>query len=72
MQQVAGGDTGGGGESDNASASVDGGTDARADYEAALAELDARIAELEGQIAEAAKTVEGAERLRAEMDELRR
>lgn len=42
------------------------------DYEAALAERDARIAELEGEIAEAAKTAEGAERLRAEMDELRR
>ena len=45
---------------------------ARADYEAALKERDARIAELEGEIAEAAKTAEGAERLRAEMDELRR
>ena len=45
---------------------------ARADYEAALAERDARIAELEGEIAEAAKTAEGAEKLRAEMDELRR
>ncbi len=46
--------------------------DAGADYEALLAERDARIAELEGEIAEAAKTAEGAERLRAEMDELRR
>lgn len=45
---------------------------ARADYEAALAERDARIAELEGEIAEAAKTAEGAEALRKEMDELRR
>lgn len=45
---------------------------ARADYEAALAERDARIAALESEIAEAAKTAEGAERLRAEMDELRR
>ena len=36
------------------------------------AERDARIAELEGEIAEAAKTAEGAERLRTEMDELRR
>lgn len=44
---------------------------AHKDYEAALAERDARIAELEGEIAEAAKTAEGAERLRAEMDELR-
>ena len=45
---------------------------ARADYEAALAERDERIVALEGEIAEAAKTVEGAEKLRAEMDELRR
>ena len=40
------------------------------DYEAALKERDARIAELEGEIAEAAKTAEGAEALRKEMDEL--
>lgn len=45
---------------------------AREDYEAALKERDARIAELEGEIAEAAKTAEGAEALRKEMDELRR
>lgn len=45
---------------------------ARADYEAALKERDARIAELEGEIAEVAKTAEGAEALRKEMDELRR
>ncbi|WP_273396578.1 hypothetical protein [Thermophilibacter mediterraneus] len=45
---------------------------ARVDYEAALKERDARIAELEGEIAEAAKTAEGAEALRKEMDELRR
>ncbi|MBM6682340.1 hypothetical protein [Collinsella intestinalis] len=45
---------------------------ARADYEAALRERDDKIAELEGEIAEAAKTAEGAEKLRAEMDELRR
>ena len=50
----------------------DGAAKAREDYEAALKERDARIAELEGEIAEAAKTAEGAERLRAEMDELRR
>ncbi len=43
-----------------------------ADYEAALKERDERIAALEGEIAEAAKTAEGAEKLRAEMDELRR
>ena len=42
------------------------------DYEAALKERDERIAELEGEIAEAAKTAEGAEALRKEMDELRR
>ena len=45
---------------------------ARTDYEAALRERDERIAALEGEIAEAAKTAESAERLRAEMDELRR
>lgn len=50
----------------------DGAAKARADYETALAERDARIAELEGEIAEAAKTAEGAEALRKEMDELRR
>ena len=63
--QVAGGAAGG---------VPSGGSAAKAceDYEAALAERDARIAELEGEIAEAAKTAEGAEALRAEMDELRR
>lgn len=45
---------------------------ALAGYEAALRERDERIAALEGEIAEAAKTAESAERLRAEMDELRR
>lgn len=50
----------------------DGVSQAHADYEAALKERDARIAELEGEIAEAAKTAEGAEALRKEMDELRR
>ena len=44
----------------------------RADYEAALKERDARIAGLEGEIVEAVKAAEGAEKLRAEMDELRR
>lgn len=58
--------------------STTGGDDAAAleqahkDYEAALAERDERIAELEGEIAEAAKTAEGVEALRKEMDELRR
>ena len=50
----------------------DGVSQARADYEAALAERDARIAELEGEIVEAARIAEGAEALRKEMDELRR
>lgn len=62
-------------EPQGAGAAVDGGdalARARADYEAALAERDERIAALEGEIAEAAKTAEAAERLRAEMDELRR
>ena len=48
------------------------GDKARADYEAALKQRDERTAALEGEIAEAAKTAEAAERLRAEMDELRR
>ena len=56
----------------SAAAGGDAAAQARADYEAALAERDARIAELEGEIAEAAKTAEGAEDLRKEMDELRR
>ena len=56
----------------SAEATGDAAAQARADYEAALAERDARIAALEGEIAEAAKTAEGAEKLRAEMDELRR
>lgn len=60
--QVAGGAVAGGAGTD----------EARGDYEKALAERDAKIKELEGEIAEAAKTAEGAERLRAEMDELRR
>jgi hypothetical protein len=62
-------------EPQGAGAAVDGGdalARARADYEAALTERDERIAALEGEIAEAAKTAEAAERLRAEMDELRR
>lgn len=45
---------------------------ARSDYEAALKERDAKIAVLEGEIAEAAKTADAAEKLRTEMDELRR
>lgn len=47
-------------------------TQAREDYEEALRERDKRIAALEGEIAEAAKTAESAEKLRSEMDELRR
>lgn len=42
------------------------------EYEAALSERDRRIEELQGEIAGAAKTTESAEKLRAEMDELRR
>ena len=70
-QQLAVGDSGGDGST---GASDDGvaAASAQADYEAALAERDARIAELEGEIAEASKTAEGTEKLRAEMDELRR
>ena len=61
------------GDDGAATPKADGGAaKARADYEAALKERDARIAELEGEIAEAAKTAEGAEALRKEMDELRR
>ncbi|WP_417134900.1 hypothetical protein [Rubneribacter badeniensis] len=45
---------------------------ARMDYEAALKERDTKIAELEGQIAEAAKSAESAEKLHAEMAELKR
>ncbi|HIU05675.1 MAG TPA: hypothetical protein IAD14_09480 [Candidatus Coprousia avicola] len=45
---------------------------ARADYEAALRERDDKSAALEGEIVEAAKTAESADKLRAEMDELRR
>ena len=57
--------------SDGATPKVDDGiAKAREDYEAALKERDERIAALEGEIAEAAKTAEGAEKLRAEMDEL--
>ena len=73
QQQAAQAQVTGGSDSDKGdNATAPGGTDARADYETALAERDARIVELEGQIAEAAKTAESAERLRAEMDELRR
>ena len=51
---------------------ADAGADGGADYAALLAERDAKIAALEADIAEAAKTAEAAEKLRAEMDELRR
>lgn len=56
----------------SAAAGGDAVAQAREDYEAALKERDERIAALEGEIAEAAKTAEGAEALREEMDELRR
>lgn len=45
---------------------------AQANYETALKERDERIAALEGEIAEAAKTAESAEKVCAEIDELRR
>ena len=64
--QVAADRGGSGGEGGDALAR------ARAEYEAALKERDERIAALEGEIAEAARTAESAERMRAEMDELRR
>ena len=51
---------------------VDDANKAREEFGAAHADRDARIAELEGQIAGTAKTAESAEKLRAEMDELRR
>ena len=72
--QVSGeGAAGSGAGGEKAAAAADEGiARARADYEAALRERDERIAALEGEIAEAAKTAESAERLRAEMDELRR
>lgn len=58
--------TGGEGESSA------GGDGAGADYARLLAERDEKIKALEADIAEAAKTAESAERLRAEMNELRR
>ena len=42
------------------------------DWERAVAERDERIAALEQQVADAAKSVEAAERLSAEIDELRK
>lgn len=69
--QVSGGE--GAAAGGGATPKVDGGiARAREDYEATLKERDERIAALEGEIAEAAKTAEGAEALRKEMDELRR
>lgn len=52
-----------------ASCTDDGVAQARKDYEAALAKRDARITEPEDEVAEAAKR---AEKMRAEMDELRK
>lgn len=69
---TAGAAGGGAGAGVTTEAGSDAAGKARAEYEAALKERDARIAELEGEITEAAKTAESAERLRAEMDELRR
>lgn len=72
--QVSGeGAAAGGAGGEKAAAAADEGiARARAEYEAALRERDERIAALEGEIAEAAKTAESAEKLRADMDELRR
>ena len=70
-----------GGDEDGkaAQAQVAGEPQAQGDEAAAQAQVtsnaggaDERIAALEGEIAEAAKTAESAERLRAEMDELRK
>ena len=69
---TAGAAGGGAGAGVTTEAGSDAAGKARAEYEAALKERGARTAELEGEIAEAAKTAESAERLRAEMDELRR
>lgn len=59
------------GNAAGADAGADGAERARAEFVKALAERDARIAELEAGFIEAAKTVESAEALRAETDELR-
>lgn len=45
---------------------------AGADYEKQIAERDEKIAALEQQVADAAKSVEAAEKLSAEIDELRK
>ena len=70
--QVSGGE--GAAAGGGATPKFDGGgiAKAREDYEVTLKERDERIAALEGEIAEAAKTAEGAEKLRKEMDELSR
>lgn len=69
----AGGGVSGNGANANGGAGADGGVaKARADYEVALKKSGARIAELESEIAQTAKSVESAEKLRAEMDELKR
>lgn len=73
--QMSGGEgaaVGGAGGKAVAPAADEGFARVRADYEVALRERDDKIAELEGEIAQAAKTAEGAEALRREMDELRR
>ena len=48
-----------------------GGKDAAADYESAIKERDEQIAKLQAQIVDAAKNAEAAEKLAAQIDELR-
>ena len=52
-------------------ADVDAGSGGDAEYRAALAERDKKIAELEAQIADAAKTVESANALAKQIEELK-
>lgn len=61
-QQVGGGEESG-------SEDVDGSSDA--EYRAALADRDKKIAELEAQVADAAKTVESANALAEQIEELK-
>lgn len=68
----AGTDSGKGDESAGAQSADEKGVDTGTDYQALLAECDTKIAALEVEIAEATKTADAAEKLRTEMDELRR
>lgn len=64
-QEVTSGGDGDGAESGDAN-------NAEAEYRAALADRDKKIAELEAQIAEAAKTVESANALAKQIEELKK